>query len=183
MAATTKQTLLYLKLAVLSLPNIWKGGGKKARRSASFLPCLICVIKFPPPPSSPNHQRWCAKMEAQMQRARIAYTFSHVWHPICMLTRRLATKFLRRRLSRKFIKGALLVGLSCVTGFLHPLQKKKKKEFNLFLSSPTRAVGLQGILFLLCDSDILEMYKKNGKRKRMTPLPPSSSSTSSCHFP
>ncbi len=28
----------------------------------------------------PNHQRWCAKMEAQLEYARIAYMFFNAWH-------------------------------------------------------------------------------------------------------
>ena len=50
------------------------------------------------------------KMEAQSEHAHIAYTFLHVWAPICMLSRCLVTKISASELRRKSIKSALLVG-------------------------------------------------------------------------
>ncbi len=35
----------------------------------------------------PNHRRVVCKMEAQSERVHVAYTFSHVWTPTCMLSR------------------------------------------------------------------------------------------------
>ena len=49
-------------------------------------------------------------MEAQLEYLHIAYTFSHVWHRFCMLSRCLLTFFSASELSRKFIRSALLVG-------------------------------------------------------------------------
>ncbi len=42
------------------------------------------------------------KMEAQSEYAHVAYTFLHVWAPICMLSRCLATKISASELRRKF---------------------------------------------------------------------------------
>ena len=62
--------------------------------------------------SYPTTDTVACKVEAQSEHAHVAPTFSHVWAPTCMLSRCLVTqkKDSASELSRKFIKGALLVG-------------------------------------------------------------------------
>ncbi len=44
----------------------------------------------------PNQHRRYAKMEAQSEHVHVAFTFLHVWAPICKLSRRLFAKFPHR---------------------------------------------------------------------------------------
>ena len=59
----------------------------------------------------PNHQRSHAKMEAQLEHVRVAYTFYAGLAPTCMLQSVIGNKISASELSRKFIKSALLVGM------------------------------------------------------------------------
>ncbi len=62
--------------------------------------------------SYPTTDTVACKVEAQSEHAHVAPTFSHVWAPTWMLSRCLVTqkKKSASEHSRKFIKGALLVG-------------------------------------------------------------------------
>ncbi len=61
----------------------------------------------------PNQRQWYAKMEAQLEHVRNAYTFFFArLAPIRMLGRRLSTKSSASELRRKLIKSALLVGMA-----------------------------------------------------------------------
>ncbi len=60
------------------------------------------------------------KMEARLEYIHIAHTFCARVAPICTLGRCLLTKISASELSRKFAKGALLVGMQEIV--LHSLQ-------------------------------------------------------------
>ena len=77
----------------------------------------MAIIK----PSSavpPNHQRWHADREARSERAHVVvactsfffFFFRTSWHRFACSVGALLTKFLHRRLRRKFVESALLVG-------------------------------------------------------------------------
>ena len=57
----------------------------------------------------PNHQRWCAKMKAQLEHLHIACTFSHVPHRFLCVSRCIINKTSASELSRRFTKSALLL--------------------------------------------------------------------------
>ena len=82
----------------------------------------VCLLYYAP--EVPNHQRWHGKMEAQLESIHTAYTFPHIRHRFCMLSRCSLAKISASELSRKLIKSVLLVG--------NHLRKKKP----LYLEAP-----------------------------------------------
>ncbi len=60
---------------------------------------------------SPNHQWWCAKMEAQSEYVHIAYTLLPRLGADSHAPSVLSNKISASEIRRKFVKSALLVGL------------------------------------------------------------------------
>ncbi len=59
----------------------------------------------------PSHQLWRAKMEARLECVRVARArVCTLWLRLAMLGRCLLAKICGSELSRKLVKGALLVG-------------------------------------------------------------------------
>ena len=86
---------------MVTMENKWV---KKHRESAIRPNYTACV---------PNHQRWYANWKFSWNMYVCTHCTLHVFAhlvPICMLSRCLLNKISASELSRKFIKGALLVG-------------------------------------------------------------------------
>ncbi len=61
--------------------------------------------------SSPPPMVVC-KMEAQSEYVHVAYTFLHVWHPICVVSRWLLTKFQHQSSVESSLRVHCRLGLS-----------------------------------------------------------------------
>ena len=117
-----------------------------------------CSHKTP----QPNHQRWYAKMEAQLEHMHPACTFFACLAQTCRLGRCFISKTSASELSRKFIKSLLLVGncegcqnfVLCAAGIVtklcHLLQTLMD-HLNLGFTVVVGAASSEGdFLFLRC---------------------------------
>ncbi len=95
-------------------PSCEVGGDSSWRRQRAHnsLPLFLPSLERAPTNSLlPNQQRWYVKMEAQLEyMVYIAYTFLHFWRRFVRSVIAYYKKNSATKLSRKFIKSALLVG-------------------------------------------------------------------------